>query len=155
MSVRPPETSTPLIAALELTATEHPQLLPWLIDVVHSSPFRWMLHHLAVAWGVRPMDLGPVVAKAARDLDRLEARRGVWRHVRQVVHAPNLVSLHSVAVERRERVFADLRRRRLDSIARKVANDLEAERGRGWIERFIGVAASASPRSTSTKGALG
>lgn len=155
MSDRSAGICAPLVATLELIATEHPELLPWQIDVVHHSPARWMVHQLAAAWGVRPLDLGPLAVKAARDLDRLEARRGGWRHACRIVHEPCLAALLDLAVERRERIDVVARRRRLESIARRLAKELEAERQRRWIQRFIGVAATESPQSTSEQGQPG
>lgn len=114
-----------------------------------------MLHRLAVAWGVRPAGLELVAVKAAQDLDRLEARRGGWRHACRIVHEPHLAALLDLAVERRERIDVVARRRRLESIARRLAKELEAERQRRWIQRFIGVAATESPQSTSDKGQPG
>ncbi len=46
----------PLVAALELSHREHPELLPWLIDVAQKSSAGRLV---AKAQGVRPMVLGP------------------------------------------------------------------------------------------------
>ena len=134
-------TIAPFVGALELTASELPELLPWLIDVVQNSPARWMIHQLEETWGVRSVvDLGSGVLKAVRDLDRLEARPGHWRHARHIVHDPCLAALHDIAVKRHSRIDARARRNRLKAIVRRVAADLETERRCVRIQQFIGVA---------------
>ncbi len=127
---------------LELVATERPELLGPLVKALEYSPARPGLVQVAEVWGVQPedlaADLGAVAARASRHLDRLERRRpGTWRHPAQVVDAPNVEALATVADARHGRAEGMARARRLDILRRKLRRAAEVERQRRELDAFL------------------
>ncbi len=127
---------------LELVATERPDLLAPLVETLQNSPGRRGLAKVAEVWGIRPedraADLGAVAVRASRHLDRLERRRpGTWRHPDQVVDAPNVEALATVADARRERADGIARARRLDILRRKLRRVAAVERQRRELDAFL------------------
>ncbi len=134
-------------AALELAASEQPELLEFLAHVLRNSTMSFAAEELAAVFGVAPEKLGPAVVRACLDLDRLEKHRGPWRDPAAVlrkgaggtpVAAPNLAALHCVCRARLQRVTQLARRRRLERILRRVDAACQLARTRAWLEDFIG-----------------
>ena len=128
--------SDPLVAVLEMVATQRPDLLPWLVAVFERSPANFTLFQIADEWNLPLQELRSAAAKAADDLDRLEARAVVWIQPR-FLRKPHLGALFRFAVERCQRV-GSRRRQRLENIGRRLERQLELNRRRQWIETFIG-----------------
>ncbi len=131
-----------VVGLLELVATKRPELLGPLVEALEYSPARPGLVQIAEVWGVRPedlaADLGAVAAQASKHLDRLERRRpGTWRHPGQVVDAPNVEALATVADARHERAEGIARAKRLNIIRRKLERVAEVERQRQELDAFL------------------
>ncbi len=127
---------------LELVASERPDLLGPLVEVLERGPAGRGVAEVAEAWGVRPedraADLGPVVVRASRHLDRLEMRRpGTWRHPAQVVDGPNVQALATLADARHGRSEGIARAKRLNIIRRKLGRAAEVERARRELAAFL------------------
>ncbi len=127
---------------LEMVASERPDLLGPLVEVLEHGPAGRGVAEVAEAWGIRPEDraaeFGAVAARASRHLDRLERRRpGTWRHPDQVVDGPNVQALASLAVARRGRVDGIARAKRLDILRRKLERVAEVERARRELGAFL------------------
>ena len=132
------------IAILELTATEHPELLEFQIHVLGNSTMSFALEKLATAFDVSRRRIGSTVLKACKDLDRLEQRRGAWREPAKILDSPNLAALLSVGTARLGRL-SRARRLRLERIMHKVERAYRLARSRAWIEAFIGPLPKKSP----------
>ncbi len=127
---------------LELVASERPNLLGPLIETLKHGPAGRGPAEVGEIWGIRPedraADLGAVAVRASRHLDRLERRRpGTWRHPDQVVDAPNVEALATVADARRERADGIARARRLDILRRKLRRVAAVERQRRELDAFL------------------
>ncbi len=138
---------------LELVASERPDLLGPLIEALEHGPAGHGLAEVAEVWGIRPEDraddLGPVAVRASRHLDRLERRRpGTWRHPNQVVDAPNVEALATVADARHGRADGIARGRRLDILRRKLQRVAAVERQRRELDAFL--RAPSAPVNLST-----
>ena len=130
-----------LVEMIELIASHRPDLLPPYIDMAANSPARFAIVNLVSDLDARePADLHRATLKIVSDLDRLERRRGGWRHPRQVVHRPNVGGLLSFCRARIENVSEASRRRRLEVLARKLERAYEREKTLAWITDFIGTA---------------
>ncbi|MCP3959261.1 MAG: hypothetical protein GY719_15530 [bacterium] len=126
---------------LELVANERPDLLGPLIEALEHGPAGHGLAEVAEVWRIRPEDraddLGPVVVRASRHLDRLERRRTGWRHPGELVGSPNVEALAGLADARRRRVDGIARVRRLDILRRKLERVAEVERQRRELDAFL------------------
>ncbi|MCP3959662.1 MAG: hypothetical protein GY719_17575 [bacterium] len=94
------------IAVLEVVATESPEQLDWLCSTLAQSQARADLRQLAAEQlgGVDVDQIAGVVRKAERDLGVLRSRiRRHWRHPRELVEAPNVAALHTLASARARR----------------------------------------------------
>ncbi len=138
----PPDTTLldPLVALLEVTASERPDLLSSQLNVLETSPHCFGLLKLADLWGIEAKDLLRLVVKTALHLDRLEARNGPRLTTNYVLRQPHLLALYHLAVQRRDRVTGGpvRRRRRLTEICQRLEAGLEAASERRRIEAFIG-----------------
>ncbi len=127
---------------LELVASERPDLLGPLAEALEHSPARPGLAEVAEVWGVRPedraADLGAVAMRAARHLDRLERRRpGMWRKPGQVVDAPNVQALATLADARHGRAEGIARTKRLNILRRKLERIADLEHQRRELDAFL------------------
>ena len=129
-------TLEPLIAALEVAASEQPDVLPWVLDVVAQSAARPILLDLAEEWDIQPQELFHVALQAARHLDEVEARRGA---VPSSLTGSDLAPLFGFAVVRSRRIQEPRRQRRLEILALRLADVLGTARKRRHIQGFIGV----------------
>ncbi len=133
--------SAAVAGLLEAIASERPDLLAEVVEVLEHSPARHGLAEVADVWGIQSGDraeLGAVALKASAHLDRLERRRpGTWRHPGQVVDAPNVQALASFADARRQRVAGLARTNRLGVVFRKVDRAAEVERQRRKLDAFM------------------
>ena len=127
-----------IVAALELAASERPELLDFLLETFLNSPMRFAVLELATALGVPERKLALTFYKACLDLDKLEKLRLVWRDPAQVLEAPNVAALHQICRARMGRVDGIARRRRLEGLGLKLERAWEQARDRAWIEAFIG-----------------
>ncbi len=125
-------------AVLELTASEHPELVEFQAHVLRSGTMSFAFRQLAAELGVAPDQLGWTVFQASRDLDRLEAYRGRWRDPAAVLGAPNYAALISVCRARLERVPQLSRQRRLERILGRIDAAYQLTRTRAWIDNFLG-----------------
>ena len=126
-------------AMIELIASHRPDLLPIYLDMASNSPARFAVLELASDFDVRETaDLHPVALKVVADLDRLERRRGGWRHPQQVVPTPNLGGLLHFCRARIQNVAGTSRRRKLEILARKLQRVHDREKTLAWITDFIG-----------------
>ncbi len=133
-----------LAAMLEILASQRPDLLQVYLDMACNSPARFAMLELAADCSLRDTkDLGQTVLKATADLDRLERRRGGWKHPRDVVHRPNVGGLLVFCHARLQNVTGIGRRRRLEFIARRLQRVHERERTMAWITDFIGTTGQA------------
>ena len=107
------------IAALELTASEHCELLDFQVHVLLHSELRPAMQALAERFAVELRRVGVTVYQACLDLSRLERKRH-WGNPAEVVEAPNLAALHGVCLARLARIQAPARRRKLERIGRKI-----------------------------------
>ncbi len=124
---------------LETTASGHPQLLDFLLELVLKSPARSAVYELAATFDVPHDQVGREIHRACGDLDRLERLRGAWRDPAKILGAPNLAALLYVCYARRNRVSKLARQRRLEKILGRVERAHELARSRAWIEAFIGL----------------
>ncbi len=136
-------TITPLreamAAMMELMATHRPDLLPVYLDMATNSPARFAVLELASDFNLREAnELHQATLKIISDLDRLERRRGGWRHPRQVVQDPNVSGLLHFCRARIQNVNGLGRRRRLEVMARKLQRVYDREKTHAWITDFIG-----------------
>ncbi len=127
---------------LELVASERPDLLGPLVEVLELGPAGRGLAEVSEVWGIRSedlaADLGPVAVRAAKHLDRLERRRpGTWRHPDQVVDAPNIEALATLADARHGRTEGIARARRLDILRQKLERVARAEQARHELDAFL------------------
>ncbi len=128
---------TEVVAVLEAIASERPDLLRPLVSALEHSPAGGELVAIAKAWN-KPVDLlAEVAVTTSEHLERLERRRGVWRHPSQLVASPNVPALASFAQARRDRVPGLDRYRRLDMLALKLGRIAELEHERRAIEAFL------------------
>ena len=127
-----------IVAALELTASERPELLDFLLETFLNSPMRFAVLELANAFDVPQGKLALTFYKACVDLDKLEKLRRVWRDPAQVLEAPNVAALYQTCSARVGRVAGLTRRRRLEGLCLKLERAWEQARDRAWIEAFIG-----------------
>lgn len=127
-----------VVAVLELTASECPELLDFQLETFLNSPMRFAVLELTTAFDVPHEKLALTVYKACLDLDKLEKRRGAWRDPAQVLESPNVAALFQLCSARMGRVTAVTRRRRLEAVCRKLGQAWELARDRAWIEAFIG-----------------
>ncbi len=150
-------TITPLretvAAMMELMATHRPDLLPVYLDMATNSPARFAVLELASDFNVRETnELHQATLKIIGDLDRLERRRGGWRHPRQIVQNPNISGLLVFCRARIQNVNGLGRRRRLEVMARKLQRVHDREKTHAWITDFIGRSGHAAhgPRATGS-----
>lgn len=108
----------PLVAILELVASEHPEVLDFQLETLLNSVMRSAVLQLAADLGVPLAKLGQTVYRASLDLDRLEKRRGVWRDPVRILESPNVAALLHVCAARAGRVQGVVRRRKLEMILR-------------------------------------
>ena len=128
-----------LAAMIELLASQRPDLLPVYLDMAGNSPVRVAILELVSEFDVRePTGLCEAALKTRTDLDRLEKRRGGWRHPQQVVTQPHIGALLYFCRARIQRVSNNGRRRRLEVLARKLERVREREKTMAWINNFIG-----------------
>ena len=136
-------------AMLELVTSQRPDLLPAYLDMASNSPARFAVLELASELGIRDADdFYPTLLKIVADLDRLERRRGGWKHPRQIVQNPNIAGLLYFCRARISNVSGIGRRRRLEVMARKLQRVHDREKTRAWITDFIGT--SGRPASQGT-----
>ena len=136
---------------IELIASHRPDLLPIYLDMASNSPARFAILELASDLGVRETaDLYQTALKIVADLDRLERRRGGWRHPRQVVPAPNVGGLLRFCRARIPNVTGISRRRRLEILARKLQRVHDREKTLAWITDFIGTPGHVAEAATSS-----
>ncbi|MEM7352470.1 MAG: hypothetical protein AAF657_16845 [Acidobacteriota bacterium] len=127
------------VAMMELTARQRPDLLPAYIDMACNSPARFAVLELVSDLGAKePTDLSRISLKIVTDLDRLEKRRGGWRHPRQVLHKPNVGGLLDFCRARIQNVDESRRKRRLEVMSHKLERAWEREKTLTWITDFIG-----------------
>lgn len=129
--------TAPLVALIELAASERPQLLDLQLDTVLNSPMRFAAHNLASDFGVPVDQIGVTISRACHHLDRLEKRRGHWRDPSAILESPNVAALLQVCEARLEHVSGKQRQRRLEAILRKLEQAHERARTRAWIEAFL------------------
>ena len=137
---------------LEVTASGHPQLLAFQLDLILKSPARPAVYELANVLDVPHDEVGRTIHKACLDVDRLERNRKTWRDPAKVLRSPNLAALRTVCRARRNRVFKLARQRRLDRILRKLERAHELARSRAWIEAFIGPPLPERPQESPGEG---
>ncbi len=123
---------------LEVTASGHPQLLDFQLEVILKSPARSAVYELATIFDVPHDEIGKTVRRACLDLDHLERRRRAWRDPAQVLRSPNLAALFYVCRARLNRVTNLAREQRLEIILRRVTRPYKLARSRAWIEAVIG-----------------
>lgn len=129
-----------VVAMIELIASQRPDLLSIYLDLASNSPARYAVLELVEDFNVRETkDLHQAVIKAVADLDRLERRRGGWRHPEQVVSSPNVGGLLYLCRARIHSAMATGRRRRLEVLARKLQRAHDREKTHAWITDFIGI----------------
>ncbi len=122
---------------LEIVASERPELLVPLCETLRSGPAFQIVLDLARDWHVEPAELAAVASRAARQLGRLEMRRGQWRHPSLVVDSPNVRALSHFAYARRGRVSGRVRSRRLNVLAIKLRRIAETEHHRRQLDSFL------------------
>ena len=127
-----------VIALLEVTASGHSSLLEFQLQTILNSPARFAIYDLASAFDVSHEQVGHVVYRACTDLDRLERRRDPWKDPAKILASPNLAALLHVCHARLNRVQKLARRRRIETILRRIERAHELARSRAWIEAFIG-----------------
>ena len=127
-----------VVAVLELTASERPELLEFQTHVLRNSTMSFALQQLADTFEVPPDQIGQAVFRAGKDLDRLETLRVTWRDPAKVLDSPNLPALLYLGHARLARVSKLIRRRRLEVTLRRVQRAYDLARSRAWIEAFIG-----------------
>jgi len=128
-----------LAAMIELMVSQRPDLLPAYLDMASNSPVRIAMLELATEFKLHePGELYEIALKTGADLDRLEKRRGGWRHPQQVVQQPHIGGLLYFCRARIQRVNSTGRRRRLEVLARKLERVREREKTMAWINNFIG-----------------
>ena len=138
-----------MAAMLELVASQRPDLLPAYLDMASNSPARFAVLELASDVDVRDAnDFYPTLLKIVADLDRLERRRGGWKHPRQVVRNPNVGGLLYFCRARIQNVAGIGRRRRLEVMARKLQRVYDREKTRAWITDFIGTSGRRASQGT-------
>ncbi len=137
------------LAALELVASEYPELLPFVVEGLAASPARREVLELVEVFGVRrPAELVEHGAAAAAQLDRLEllARRR-WSTPRELIGANALSAsvLSRFADARAERWRRRGRQRRpeLVRIDRRLRAAAGKERAAAMVREFL----SDSPRT--------
>ncbi len=127
-----------VVAVLELTASEHAELLDFQVDVLVSSRMGFALHELANVFGVPVQRVGVTVYQACLDLDKLERKRA-WRDPSEVVDSPNVAALYHVCRARVGRVQGLTRRRRLEGKLRKLDKAYDWARSKAMVEAFVGL----------------
>ncbi len=133
------EAPTEAVAAiLELTASEHPELLEFQAHALLNSTMGFALRKLAAAIDVAPEKVGAAIGRACADLDLLERQRKVRWEPGQVLDDPNLAALLYLCSARLKRVGEGRRRFRLERVLRRVEPAYEVARARAWIDDFIG-----------------
>ena len=121
---------------LEMVASERPDLLGWVVDLLQHSPVRFAVLRLLREWEVgNTRRAAPFLRKAVTDLDRLERRR--WTKPQQIIPKPHLGSLVLMATARAQRIDGSVRRRRMAGIADKLERYDENERTRRYVEAFF------------------
>ena len=103
-------TGSPLqavVAALELAASERPQLLDFELDTFLNSPIQFAVRELASVFGVPLEQVGRTVYKACLDLDKLGRRRGAWKDPGETLESPNVAALLHLCQARVGRVRRD------------------------------------------------
>ncbi len=126
------------MGALEVTASEQPELLEFVAHVLRNSTMSFAVQELAGSFGVAPGQVGDAVLRGCTDLDRLEKHRGRWRDPAQVLASPNLAVLCYACHARLNRVRPLPRRRKLERIQRQIERAVAHARSRAWLESFIG-----------------
>lgn len=132
----------PLVTLLELTATERPELLPWLLSILPHSAASYMLEQLAEEWEVKPGEIHRRADAAARDLDRLESG-GAAEPYRMSL--PDLAALFHFALKRRDRLSGIRRRSRLKTIGRQLGSALKVIRRRRQLQSLAGAGGREEP----------
>ncbi len=129
-----------IVAVLELTASEQPELLAFQAHVLCNSSMSFAVQKLAAAFDVPLEKVGPTVSRACKDLDRLENQRGASWEPAQILEAPNLAALLYLCKARLNRVRHVKRRRRLrlERVLRRLKPAYELARARAWVDDFIG-----------------
>ena len=127
-----------VVAVLELSAAERPELLRFQVHVLLNSSMRPAVLELARAFAEPVEKAGETLYRASLDLDRLEAWRRVWRDPAQFLESPNVVALYHLCGARVGRVRSLVRRRKLEEILRKLEQAHDLAKSRAWIEEFIG-----------------
>ncbi len=126
-----------VISLLELVASEHEELVPWMLDFLAHSPARESLLDVVKRWEVSESgDLETVAIQGARDLNRFERKRH-WKKTDDVVSDPHLVSLADLAGCRAARIEGVARRRRLEASLRKIKSTLDLQQVRKQLEEFL------------------
>lgn len=133
----------PLVALLELTASQRPEILSWLVTTAAHSPASYMLVQLAEEWGTAPGEVGRMATRATEQLNLLERSRRMPET--ESPEEPDLAAMLYLAIERHERISSVRRKRQLKKIARRLAGVLEDAWQRRRIESFIGVAEGGKP----------
>ncbi len=126
------------ITVLELIGSEQPQFLEFHAHVLGNSPMSFVLQKLAQELGVPAERAVKAVARACRDLDRLEKQRGRWKDPAEVLGSPDLAALRYVCSARLSRISKATRRQRLMSIQRRIESAYSLARTRAWVNEFIG-----------------
>ena len=139
----------PVVAALELAASEHEELLDFHVHVLLHSSMRFAMVDLALLLDVELKRVGVTVYQACLDLDKLERKRA-WREARDLIEDPNVVALYQVCLARAQRVQGITRRRRLEAVSRKLSTTYEYARTWARIQAFLG---SGGARSEEAQGA--
>lgn len=127
-----------VVAVLELSAAERPELLHFQLHVLLNSSMRLAVLELARIFAEPVEKVGETLYRASLDLDRLEAWRRVWRDPAQFLDSPNVAALYHLCGARVGRVRSLVRRRKLEEILRKLEQAYELAKSRAWTEEFIG-----------------
>ena len=121
---------------LEMVASERPDILGWVLDLLQHSPVRFAILRLLREWEVgETRRAAPFLRKAVTDLDRLERRH--WTKPQQIIPKPHLGSLVLMATARAQRIHGSVRRRRMAGIAGKLKRCYENERTRRYVDALL------------------
>ncbi len=137
--------SEALIAQLELTASERPDLVEMFLGLVAESSANSMLGPLVGNLATDREALGRVAVQTARELSVLEGSRERWRDPSSLREgAPNVSALEAFARARAERTQAG-RRTRLELIAERLSKALVREQAAEMVYQWTG---TKPPKST-------
>lgn len=128
-----------VLAALEVYASERPDTLPALVEIMRQSPAYAALAAVAGDWGAgHAGELAEVARKAAADLTRLESRAVRSLPVSALDAPTNLAALYDFAAQRAKRVSGQQRRRaKLKAIGGRLVREYSAVSARKSVERFL------------------